>query len=236
MQQHLGTHLLHTKAMFFVFILHEIKLLFLKTAYIREIMFCSSWFFVTIIGPKSPVWAREKGEKRSHLECQNNTKSAFLTCFPPRFGHLGGFFRPFSLEKHQPNGPAEVQCKFFGPISGLNFGRWILGGEFLEGEFFRGPLLLEKTESKNSTQEFGSNIRAPKIRFPESGPKFGFRRCKIPSAEICPWKNRRKKSTPKSTAKFKSEFGSFVARIHCARIRPLKLIEVGVGFGNGNRS
>ena len=23
----------------------------------------------------------------------------------------------------QPNGPAEVQCEFFGPISGLNFGR-----------------------------------------------------------------------------------------------------------------
>ena len=23
----------------------------------------------------------------------------------------------------KPNGPAEVQCEFFGPISGLNFGR-----------------------------------------------------------------------------------------------------------------
>ena len=28
-------------------------------------------------------------------------------------------------------------------------------------------------------------------------------------------KNRRKKSTQKSTAKFKSEFGSFAAKIHC---------------------
>ena len=33
-------------------------------------------------------------------------------------------------------------------------------------------------------------------------------------------KNRRKKSTKKSTAIFKSEFGSFGAKIHTARIRP----------------
>ena len=25
--------------------------------------------------------------------------------------------------QYQPSGPAEVQCEFFGPISGLNFGR-----------------------------------------------------------------------------------------------------------------
>ena len=55
-----------------------------------------------------------------------------------------------------------------------------MGGEFLEGEFFRGPLLLEKKESKNSSQEFGSKIRASKIRFTEFGPEFGFRRRKIP--------------------------------------------------------
>ena len=76
--------------------------------------------------------------------------------------------RPFL----QPNGLTEVQCEFFGPISGLNFGRWILGGEFLEGEFFRGPLLLGKIEPKNSTPEFGSGIRASKIRFPEFGAHF----------------------------------------------------------------
>ena len=91
-------------------------------------------------------------------------------------------------EANQPNGPAEVQCECFGPISGLNFGRWILGGEFLEGEIFWGPLLIQKTESKNltmqktesnnSTQEFGSKIWARKIRFAEFSPKFGFRRCK----------------------------------------------------------
>ena len=33
---------------------------------------------------------------------------------------------------------------FFFQISGLNFGRTILRAEFLEGELFRGPLLLEK--------------------------------------------------------------------------------------------
>ena len=32
--------------------------------------------------------------------------------------------------------------------------------------------------------------------------------------------NRRKRTTQKSTAKFKSEFGSFVAKIHTARIWP----------------
>ena len=36
----------------------------------------------------------------------------------------------------------------------------------------------------------------------------------------CPWKNRTKKSTQKSTAKFKSEFGSFAAKAHTARIWP----------------
>ena len=72
------------------------------------------------------------------------------------------------------------------PISALNFGRSILGGEFLEGEFFRGHLLLDKTRSNNSTQEFGSKIWVSKICFPEFVPKFGFRRCKIPCAEICP--------------------------------------------------
>ena len=39
--------------------------------------------------------------------------------------------------------------------------------------------------------------------------------------EIFSWtKNRRKKSTKNSTAKFKSEFGSFAAKIHTARIWP----------------
>ena len=76
--------------------------------------------------------------------------------------------------------------EFFGPISGLNFGRWILGGEFLEGEFFWGPLLLEKTESKNSTREFGSKIRASEIRFPEFGPKSGSGGAKSPVRTFVP--------------------------------------------------
>ena len=69
---------------------------------------------------------------------------------------------------------------FFAPFLG-----WILGGEFLEGEFSGGgPLLLERKGWKNSTQELGSKSRASKIRFPEFGPKFGFRRCKIPCPEL----------------------------------------------------
>ena len=64
----------------------------------------------------------------------------------------------------------------------VNFGRWIS-----RRWIFQGGSLLEKTESKNSTQEFGSKIRASKICFPEFGPKFGFRRRKIPCADFCPW-------------------------------------------------
>ena len=37
-------------------------------------------------------------------------------------------------------------------------------------------------------------------------------------------KNRRKKSTKKSTAKLKSDFGSFAAKIHTARIRPKNFV------------
>ena len=83
----------------------------------------------------------------------------------------------------------------------VSFGRWILrGGEFLEGEFFRGPLVLEKAEWKNATQEFGSNFRVSKVCFPEFGPKFGFRRpTKIPCADVCPWQCVRKEAGPQKT-------------------------------------
>ena len=101
--------------------------------------------------------------------------------------HICGWYLQGLCGNFQPSGPAEVQCECFGPISGLNFGRWILGGEFLDGEFFRGPLFLEKIGPKTSTQAFGSEIRASKIRLAEFGPKFGLRRCKIPCAAICPW-------------------------------------------------
>ena len=64
----------------------------------------------------------------------------------------------------------------------MSFGRWIL-----EGECFRRPLLLEiKTGWKKLTQEFGSSIRASKLRFAEFGPKFGFRRCKFPVQKFVP--------------------------------------------------
>ena len=94
---------------------------------------------------------------------------------------------PFS----QPSGPADVQCEFFA----AGFLGWILEGEFWEVNFstvnFSGGLFfffLEKIRPKNSTQEFGSEIRASRIRLADFGPKFGFRRCKIPCAEICPWR------------------------------------------------
>ena len=63
-----------------------------------------------------------------------------------------------------------------------------MGGEFLEREFFRGPLLLEKTESKNSTQEFGFKIRASKIRFTEFGLNSGSGGVKSPVQTVVPEK------------------------------------------------
>ena len=105
--------------------------------------------------------------------------------FSPRLWELGGaIFLPKILSQM-----ALQRCNviFFRPISGVEFRK----GEFLEGEFFRRALLLEKTESINSTQEFGSKIRAYKIRFPEFGPKFGFRRRKIPLCGLLSLKNSR---------------------------------------------
>ena len=87
----------------------------------------------------------------------------------------------------QSKGPAEVQCEFFGPTSGLNFGRWHLRGEFLEGEFFWGPLLLEKNRLKkflpgNSGPKFGR----PKIVSQNSGPNSGFGGAKSPVQKFVP--------------------------------------------------
>ena len=59
----------------------------------------------------------------------------------------------------------------------VNFERWISWGWIFLGASF----LLEKIGSNNSTQEFGSKIRAPKIRFPEFGPpNSGFGGAKSP--------------------------------------------------------
>ena len=38
-----------------------------------------------------------------------------------------------------------------------------MGGDFLEGEFFWGPLLLVKTGAKNLTQEFGPKFGRPEF-------------------------------------------------------------------------
>ena len=62
--------------------------------------------------------------------------------------------------------------------------------EFWEVNFsrvnFLGAFLLEKKQNQKFDQEFGSRIRASKTRFPEFDPRFGFRRCKNPCAEVCP--------------------------------------------------
>ena len=53
----------------------------------------------------------------------------------------------------------------------VNFGRWIS-----RGWIFLGASLASKTRIK----KFDPRVRASKIRFPDFGPKFGFRRCNIP--------------------------------------------------------
>ena len=61
---------------------------------------------------------------------------------------------------------------------------WILEGEFLEGEFSWGPLLLEKTGSR----EINPRIRVPKVRRPRIQPQL-----RVPEVQlhertaICPW-------------------------------------------------
>ena len=62
------------------------------------------------------------------------------------------------------NGPAEGQCDFFCLNSGLNFGTLILGGEFLEGEFSGGPLLLEKQDAKIQPKNLGVKNMLLRIR------------------------------------------------------------------------
>ena len=86
----------------------------------------------------------------------------------------------------QQNGPAEVQCEFFSPGSGVNFLMWIFGGEFLGGEFLRGLFLLENIGPKNLTPEFDPKIRGSKIRIPNSTPNSGSRGAKSPMRKLAP--------------------------------------------------
>ena len=106
---------------------------------------------------------------------------------PPTRNQCKAFSENLCKNPLSANGPAEMQCEFFSPNSGVNFLMWILGGEFLGGEFLRGLFLLENIGPTKMTPEFGPKIRGSKIRIPEFGVEFGFMRCKIPSAETCPW-------------------------------------------------
>ena len=64
-----------------------------------------------------------------------------------------------------------------------------MGGEFLEGEFFRGPASsLEKTESNNSTQEFGSKFGRPKFVSQNSALNSGSGGAKSPAQTLAPEK------------------------------------------------
>ena len=85
---------------------------------------------------------------------------------------------------HGTNGPAEGQCEFFGPDFWVEFWKVIFGRWISWGWIFLGAAFAGKPESKNSTWEFGSKIRASKICFPEFGPKFGFRRRKNPLCRL----------------------------------------------------
>ena len=81
-------------------------------------------------------------------------------------GDFFGRLNPFWLGKFSQVALQRCNVNFLARFLG-----WILEGEFLDGEFLRGPLFLEKIGPKNSTQEFGSEIRASKIRLAEFGPK-----------------------------------------------------------------
>ena len=79
-----------------------------------------------------------------------------------------------------------MQREFFGPISGLNLGRWISGSEFLEGDFLGALSAGKKAGSKNSTQEFGSKIRRSKFVSQNSAPNSGSGRAKSPVKKFVP--------------------------------------------------
>ena len=54
----------------------------------------------------------------------------------------------------------------------------------------KGPFLAQLAPFGSSPRLLSPCLDFPeKIRFPEFGPKFGFRRCKIPCADICPRRN-----------------------------------------------
>ena len=76
------------------------------------------------------------------------------------------------------NGAAEVQCEFLGPVSGLNFERQILGGEFLEGDF----LLLGKTDETILAPKF----RRPKFASRNSAPNSGSAGAKSSLRKVVP--------------------------------------------------
>ena len=81
--------------------------------------------------------------------------------------------------------PVVVECvltrEFFGPISGLNFERW-LSWVWI----FLGPLGLEGIAAKHLTPEFGPQIRGSKIR--RIRPQIWVpQRHKNPSVERHPW-------------------------------------------------
>ena len=69
---------------------------------------------------------------------------------------------------------------------------WILEGEFWEVNFLRVNFLGGLICWKNRMKNFDPRIRVFKVRLPE----FGFRRCKIPCAEICPWTFHAKSPKP----------------------------------------
>ena len=66
-------------------------------------------------------------EKESKKKVKNDSKTTLTFFSTLCFDFFSTFFDPGGREApgtlFQPSGPAEVQCEFFGPISGLNFGR-----------------------------------------------------------------------------------------------------------------
>ena len=67
------------------------------------------------------------------------------------------------------NGPAEVQCEFFSPSSGVKFLMWILGGEFFgrwifERALFIGKHRTRKCDPRIRPQYSGLKNLHPRIR------------------------------------------------------------------------
>ena len=119
-------------------------------------------------------------------------------------------------------GPCWGAMWIFWPDIWVEFWMMNLGSRISWGWIFQGASSAGK---KNRIKKFDPRLRVRKSGvqnfFPEFGPKFGFRRCKIPCAEICPWQFQEKCSRSE-----KAILGALGLRELNSRVFPKQLLQL----------